>query len=280
MRAKLEHIKSNKTAHSFLCYEIAVPFFEFYWHYHPELELTYILSGRGKRLIGDSYESFAEGDLVLLGPNLPHTWISDKKSKQAGKAIVVQFHAGLMESLGAFPELSALYTLTKHAAAGLFFPKVKGNRLSSLMQRMATAEDNGRFTVFIELFQLLAGLRSKPIASRKYTPFKGKENEQRINKVFQHVEANFRGTLTVTGAARIISLSESAFCKFFKRVSGKTFSDYVNEIRVAHACTLLVETDKPINLVANESGFENLAYFNRVFLRKKKIQPGVFRKLN
>ena len=111
----------------------------------------------------------------------------------------------------------------------------------------------------------------------KFIPAKGGQNEKRINKVFQYVQKGFSGKPTLQEAAKSIHLSVSAFCKFFKRISGKTFSDYVNEIRIAHACTLLIETDKPVSVIANECGFENLAYFNRIFLRKKKMTPGKYR---
>ena len=94
-----------------------------------------------------------------------------------------------------------------------------------------------------------------------------------------YVQKEFKETVSLKKAASIIHLSESAFCKFFKRTSGKTFSDYTNEIRIAHACQLLIETDKPIIEIANDSGFESLTYFNRVFLRKKKKRPGEYRRI-
>jgi AraC-like DNA-binding protein len=92
------------------------------------------------------------------------------------------------------------------------------------------------------------------------------------------MQKNYKNPINLQEASKLIHLSNTAFCKFFKRSIGKTFSDYLNDLRILHACTLLIETDKPISQIAVESGFENLAYFNRVFLKKKKLQPTVFRK--
>jgi YesN/AraC family two-component response regulator len=102
---------------------------------------------------------------------------------------------------------------------------------------------------------------------------KGNENQQRINKVFLYVQKEFKEHISLKKAASIIHLSESAFCKFFKRASGKTFSTYVNDIRIAYASQLLIESDKAIGEIAFESGFESLTYFNRVFLKTKGVKP-------
>ena len=91
MRARLEKLAKHEGLKSFLCYEVNLPYFEFFWHFHPEFDLTYIVNGRGKRLVGDSIEYFKEGDLVLLGPSLPHVWLTDKNKKQKCRAIVIQF---------------------------------------------------------------------------------------------------------------------------------------------------------------------------------------------
>jgi AraC-like DNA-binding protein len=129
------------------------------------------------------------------------------------------------------------------------------------------------------VLHLVSNTSFQYIASAQYKPIKGTENQQRINQVFQYVQKEFTHQVSLEKAAALIHLSESAFCKFFKRTSGKTFSDYTNDIRIAHACYLLIETDKPVNVIATESGFESLTYFNRIFLKKKKLKPRDYRKL-
>lgn len=279
MKPRLEQLSSRRENQSFLCYEVNVPAFEFIWHYHPEYELTCILKGKGKRLVGDSYENFGEGDLVLLPPNLPHTWVSDKKGKENCRAIVIQFTQAFATQLFQFPEMGGFEKLFVKADRGLQFNNVKNKECILLLQQMIGSSELGRFGFLLQLLELLSNKKSIAVASAKYKPMKGNENQQRINKVFQYVQKEFTQAVSLKKAASIIHLSESAFCKFFKRASGKTFSDYTNEIRISHACRLLIETDMSIREIAYASGFESLTYFNRVFLRKKKVTPGSYRKL-
>jgi AraC-like DNA-binding protein len=279
MKAKLEQLPQKKENQSFLCYEVTTASFEFLWHYHPEYELTYIIKGKGKRLVGDSYESFSEGDFVLLGPNLPHTWISEEKGKENCRAVVIQFKHAFVEQLFKFPEMSAFEKLFAKAARGLQFKSSKNKSCVSLLQQMVEGNELSRFPLLLQLFELFLSKKTTLLASAKYKAMKGNENQQRINKVFLYVEKEFKERVSLKKAASIVHLSESAFCKFFKRASGKTFSDYTNEIRIAHACELLIETDKLIRDIAFECGFESVTYFNRVFLKKKKLRPVFYRNM-
>ncbi|MBI1344233.1 MAG: helix-turn-helix domain-containing protein [Terrimonas sp.] len=279
MRPRLEQLLPKIQNQSFLCYEVNVPAFEFFCHYHPEYELTCIVKGKGKRLVGDRFEKFQDGDWVLLGSNLPHTWVSDKNSKENCQAIVIQFTQVFIEKLCEFPELKGLEKLLVRAGRGLELGSAKNKEYVLLLKRMLVSSDMMRFTLLLQLLEQVLQKKSLPLASAKYKPIKGNENQLRINKVFQYVEKEFREKVSLKKAAAIIHLSETAFCKFFKRASGKTFSDYTNEIRIAYACQLLLETDKSIREVALDSGFDSLTYFNRVFLKKKKIRPGEFRRI-
>jgi AraC-like DNA-binding protein/mannose-6-phosphate isomerase-like protein (cupin superfamily) len=279
MKPKLEQLAHRKDDRSFFCYEVSVPSFELLWHYHPEYELTYIVKGAGKRLVGDIYEKFQTGDLVLLPPLLPHTWISEKKGKENCRAIVIQFSHDFVEQLFQFSEMKSLKKLFAKAGRGLLFPGQKNGGFFSLLQKIVQADELVSFALLLQLLHQLAGSKAAPVVSVQFKAIKGNENQQRINKVFQYVQKEFGDPISLKKAASLIHLSESAFCKFFKRASGKTFSDYTNEVRVAHACQLLIETDNSINEIAFESGFESLTYFNRVFLRKKKVTPGEYRKM-
>jgi AraC-like DNA-binding protein/mannose-6-phosphate isomerase-like protein (cupin superfamily) len=279
MKPKYEQLSSRKNNQSFICYEVVVPSFELLWHYHPEYELTYIIKGKGKRWVGDNFENFKEGDLVLLPPSLPHTWISDKKTSEPCSAIVIQFSQEFLAQLFQFSEMKSLEKLFMKAGCGLHFTMPKKNNFLLLLQKMLQSHELMKFTLLLEVLHKLSFHKSAPIASLQYKPLKGNENQQRINRVFLYVQKEFREKVSLQKAASLLHLSLSAFCKFFKRASGKTFSDYTNEIRIAHACHLLHETDKSINDIAYESGFESITYFNRVFLRKKKIRPGVYRKM-
>jgi AraC-like DNA-binding protein len=279
MKPKLEQLAHRNDNRSFFSYEVSVPSFEFLWHYHPEYELTYIVKGEGKRLVGDIYEKFQAGDFVLLPPLLPHTWISEKKGKENCRAIVIQFSHDFVEQLFQFSEMKSLSKLFAKASRGLLFPDQKNDGFFSLLQKIVQADELVSFALLLQLLHQLASSKASPVVSVQFKAMKGNENQQRINKVFQYVQREFGEPISLKKAASLIHLSESAFCKFFKRASGKTFSDYTNEVRIAHACQLLIETDMPISEIAFESGFESLTYFNRVFLRKKKLTPGDYRKM-
>lgn len=279
MKPILEQLHHKTHNQSFLCYEVNVPSFEFLWHYHPEYELTFILNGNGKRLVGDSYENFEEGDLVLLGPMLPHTWVSEKRGKENCRAVVIQFTQAFVKQLVQFPEMNAFEKLFTKANRGLHFNKAKNGNCIVLLQKMLQSNQLVSFTLLLQVLQQLALKREHPLTAIQFKPIKSNANQLRINQVFHYVQNQFREGVSLKKAASLIHLSESAFCKFFKRACGKTFSDYTNEVRIAHACNLLIETDKAIAEIAFESGFESLTYFNRVFLKKKSVRPGLYRKI-
>ena len=277
MKPLLENLTSKMGRHSFMAFAVSQPGFDFYWHYHPEYELTLIINGKGRRLVGDSHENFQPGDLVLIGPGLPHTWVSGGGVKGRSEAVVIQFSQDFMQRFADLDELSAINKLLLRGKQGLLF---KGKIPATVKQQIQLLpEKTGveKITGLLKILNELSGLKSSSLASSFYQPLKGKENETRINKVCQFVQKHAAEPLTIHKAAALIHLSPGAFCKFFKRITGKTFSDYVNDIRIAHVCTQLLATDRQIAEIAFMNGFETLTYFNRVFLKKKGIRPGQYR---
>ena len=278
MKPHFEDIASKRGADSYVAYRYATAAFPFLWHYHPEYELTLILEGSGERMVADSHEYFFPGDLVLLGPGLPHTW----ESKTASAAVVVQFSDSFIAPIVQFPECERIRQLLAKSSQGLSFPVTglgKGDLMASIMRLPAT-KAVARITGLLEVLQALAGSRvaARPLASIYFQPASGKKTEGRIGKVFQYLHRHSGEHVALADVAALINLSESAFCKFFKRTTGKTFSDYVSEIRIGHACRLLAESDDTISEIAFRSGFDSLTYFNRVFLRKKGVRPRELRK--
>jgi AraC-like DNA-binding protein len=279
LKPLLEDIDSKRGANSYVAYRYATRHFPFLWHYHPEYELTLILEGSGERMVGDSHEYFFPGDLVLLGPDLPHTWVSETPSA----AVVIQFSEGFIMPILQYPECDRIRQLLSRSSLGLAFPATglgKGDLMASIV-RLPTARAASRITGLVDVLQTLAGSRAgvRSLASPYFQPAVGKKTEGRIGKVFQYIHRHSAETVSLKEMASLINLSESAFCKFFKRTTGKTFSDYLADIRIGHACHLLTESDDTISAIAYRSGFDSLTYFNRVFLRKKGLRPREFRKL-
>ena len=276
MKPQFEDIGSKRGAGSYVAYQYITDFFPFLWHYHPEYELTLILEGSGERMVGDSHEYFFPGDLVLLGAGLPHTWVS----KGSSSAVVVQFSEAFIAPLLRYPECDRIRQLLARSAQGLVFPPKGADDLREAVERLPGLKAVNRITGLLEVVDALSdpGAGGRPLASPYFQPAIGKRTEGRIAKVFQYIHRHSSETISLAEMAALINLSESAFCKFFKRTTGRTFSDYLTDIRIGHACHLLSESDDTISAIAWRSGFDSLTYFNRVFLRKKGVRPRDYRR--
>lgn len=276
MKAILEDVKSNQGASSFYAFRYQVPFFQFKWHYHPEYELTYIVKGNGYRIVGNSYEYFNDGDLVLLGNHLPHTWSGKLNDDIKSDAVVIQFSKEFITPFLGLKESLLIKNMLDTSVRGIRFEPDE----ELVSKIIALTETNGVDKI-LKLISVLDDLSKKQptlIASNSFHNVVSKKNEMRINKVCLYIQNNFYTKISLKEVADLIFLTESNFCKFFKKATGKTYSDYLNELRINEACRLLVQTEKSINQISFECGFESLSYFNRVFLSKKEMTPSKYRK--
>jgi AraC-like DNA-binding protein len=276
MKAILEDIQSQKGSSSFYAYRFQVPFFEFKWHYHPEYELTYIIKGSGYRLVGNSYERFNDGDLVLLGSNLPHTWSGKSTDNEQFEAIVIQFSKEFIVPFLGFKESLFIKKMLENANRGIRFQEAH----EVIPKLMALVETNGmeRIVKLLSILEELSFNHSDFITENTFHTIVSKKSELRINKVCLFIQNNYANKITLKEVADLIYVTESNFCKFFKKATGKTYSDYLNEIRINEASRLLLQSEKTISQIAFECGFETLSYFNRVFINKKKKTPSLYRK--
>lgn len=267
-----EDIKSRQGNRSFVAYAFEADHFPFHLHYHPEFELTLITKGRGERMVGDRLCYFEAGDLVLMGANVPHTWTSREQSS----AVVIQFSQTFMQAFLSFEEFKDIKNLLKNAQYGLFFPSHLP--ISSSIQALPAQEGFFQVLKLLEILHHLAHSSFEWITTHRPFVF-NQQSEKRINKVCHFIQENYQKPLPLREIAGLIHLSESAFCKFFKKTTGKTFSEYVNFIRVQAVCRALQESDNTIAEIAFASGFESLTYFNRVFKTAKGMTPKTFRKV-
>ncbi|MCF3110169.1 AraC family transcriptional regulator [Niabella sp. CC-SYL272] len=275
LKPSFEHINRIQAGESFVVYQYETAHFPFKWHYHPEYELTLITSGSGKRLVGDHYAAFSPGDLVLLGGNLPHTWTSEP-ARQRASAIVIQFSEAFINPFLEYPECYGIAALLRKSGKGLFFGK-RQHVVTEKIKQLSKATGMGKLLGLIDVLHHLSKAPATALSTSAMLHASTNIAEARINKIFQHLYRHYKKPLHIDQFARLIHLSPGAFCKFFKKITGKTFSDYVNDIRIAKACTLLLETDLSITHIAYDVGFESITYFNRVFFRKKGSTPRVFR---
>jgi len=274
MKPALQALGLDRSAASLTAFSRVEKSFDWNWHYHPEFELTWIRRGHGRRLVGDFAEKYAPGDLVLLGANLPHTWASAPGVKR-NEAVVVQFQT-FPSDLLRLPEFALVADLLGRAGAGLHFPMRK--RIGREMERLLEKRGLSAWLQLASVLDRLAqGAAPRMLATFGYRYRRSLRVTSRIEKVVAFIEANFRDAITLSDAATVAGCTPSALSRLFRRTTNLTFVSYRNACRVREACRLLVETDLPVTRVAGDSGFDNLANFNRRFRQRQNMTPLEYR---
>jgi AraC-like DNA-binding protein len=282
VRARIEKLLPPATA-SFIYRIKREPSFGIYWHYHPEYQLTLVRRGQGKRFVGDDISRFKAGDLVLTGPNLPHMWCSSRahdSSRLPHEAIIIQFPETIFG--GQFldlPEMSAVRRLLERSAQGIRFANSVHGKIAPRMIRMGRRRGLARL---IELLEILRILSQAPVdrvlSSKAVIPAVGFADRERIDRICRHVAENSMRPIVLAQAASAAHMSVPAFTRFFRKCTGKTFVEYLTELRVGAACRLLMETDRTVTQICYASGFSNLSNFNRRFRDLKGVTPREFRR--
>lgn len=254
----------------------------FLWHYHPEFELTLTLNARGQRYVGDHLADFSDGDLVLLGPNLPHTWSASERiaPERQMLAVVVWFSKDwLVQLQTSLPELAALLQLGKRADRGLQFSAAIADSVRPLMLRLQKLAPAQRLPLLLELLLLLAqDQQARPLASVASAAIALDAQRQRMGKVLDYLHENFQAAIPLELLAARAALSVGAFHRFFKRHTQLTVTAYLAQLRIGSACQQLIQTDKAIGVIAQEAGYRNLAHFNRQFRAAKGVSPREFKR--
>ena len=255
--------------------------FDLPWHFHRECELTLIVKGRGVRYAGDSLEQFQEGDLVLLGPDLPHYWWSGGQGLGGAHSVVIQFDWDLLRAgLFALPEAEPIRRLIARAARGISFAGDAAERVAGRMIAMEKISGWRRLNQLNEILGMLAEpeARGRLLASAGYAPVLDARDSRRLSAVCKYVNDSDRDEIRQAHAASLAHLSPAAFSRYFHKQMGMTFEAYVVEVRVGHACQRLVERESSIAEIAFATGFNNLSNFNRHFRRLKGISPREYRR--
>jgi AraC-like DNA-binding protein len=254
--------------------------FTFPIHFHPEYELKLVLKANGKGIIGDSIRYFKINDLVLIGPNTPHVWMATPIEKHA-HVITIHFNANnfLNEAfLGKMACLS-LKELLLNSKRGVLFSKETIQNIS--LRIISLSNETKGFPAMLKflniLFDLSNSKNQKLLASESYKNQYSFHKNERIQKIIDFIENNFRDAIRIEEVAKSISLSPTAFSHFFKKYTSRSFSDYLIDYRIGYASNLLVNTEKNISNICYDSGFNNLSNFNRAFKSKRGCTPKAFR---
>ncbi|WP_420603019.1 AraC family transcriptional regulator [Flagellimonas sp.] len=250
------------------------------WHYHPELELVLSVRGTGTRFVGDNIMKFNPGDVVLIGENLPHMWLNDdvyfeKDSKLIAEDIVIHFKK---EFLGVdfieTKEMNHIFKLLFNARYGIKFskPPVTIGRDIKKLHRMPAGFD--RTLKFLDLLNKLALHPKHEFLSTKDFVTTYKKNQNRnLDKTYEFILKNFQDNIDLDGVAKVLGMNPSAFSRFFKRASLKTFSRYLNEVRINYACRMLLDENQNVSDVCYKSGYNTISNFNKQFKVIMKMSP-------
>jgi AraC-like DNA-binding protein len=268
----------------FSAFERVAPVFPFQWHYHPEYELTLIVTGSGQRLVGDSISDYGPGDLVLLGPNLPHSWRSaplQARLKGLNRAVVVHFRPDFLgERFLTLQEMTQVARLFQQAAHGLAFDRTS-SRLDiarKLIHLPALPPPRRLISLLGILVDLAEARRARRLATVRLKPICRIGDQQRIEKICAYLEAHFDHKTNFAQLAAQIPMDQTSLCRFFKRATGRTLTTYVNELRIGTASELLTHTDLSVLEIALRVGFDNYSYFCRRFRSVKGCAPRMLRK--
>lgn len=277
MKAKLESITKD-TDSSFRI--LLTPNLNdlFYWHFHPEYEIVYVEATSGFRHIGDHISKYQGNDIALIGPNIPHLNF-DYGVKTTVNTVVVQMKENFLgQDFFSLPEIAAIKNLFEKAKSGLAFygdtKKLAGEKLKQL----TTLPHFEQLICLLQVFNLLASstevemLKARPIASASVV-----KEQQRLQKVYHFIEANYQNNINVNAVAKLCNLTTAAFCRYFKKATHYTFTDFLNQFRINQSKKLLLQGSN-ITEACYQSGFANISYFNKMFKKLTGENPSAFKK--
>ncbi len=251
------------------------------YHFHPEFELTLITKGEGTRYVGNSMAEYREGELVLLGPDLPHCWKSRSfcKDEVNARSIVVQFTYDFFgEHFLSKTELSTIKDLLLRSGAGIQFLHVD-DEMRLRMQALANEPDDfKKLILFLELAHALSSHKRYELLDKSYSlAEKSAVDKERITPVLAYIVENYREEIRLDTVAKIANMTPNAFCKYFRKVTHKTFMETVLEFRIAYAIQQLINTNKPILSICYDSGFGDISHFIKIFKSKMLLSPMKYR---
>jgi len=251
------------------------------WHYHEEYELHLILQTRGKVFVGDYIGHFEPGHLVLTGPRLPHNWISSDVPPEgvAQRDVVLQFSdEPLRRAAELISDLREVLPLLERARHGIEFFGM-AERARERLTRIKSLHGLKRFGEFLQFVGELADCTDyRLLSSAPLQSFEDDTSLAQISTIVGFITENFAHPLSMADLSQRVGMSESQFSRYFRRATGNNFTDFINRLRITRACELLMDTDRYITNVCYDSGFNNVANFNRRFLEIKGMTPKEFRR--
>jgi len=237
-----------------------------FWHFHPEVELIFVDKGSGKRHIGNHLSYFNNSQLLLLGANLPHHGFSDRLTAK-GSETIVQFKPEFLgETFLNIPEMKTVVALLERAKNGVMFKPETKKKVGPKIQKLLNFDGFEQIILLLEILNDLALANDYTLLNVDGYAFEtSQQDSNKIDIIFKHINKNFERQIPLEEIAEEVSMTVPAFCRYFKKATGKTFTKMVNEYRVVHATKLLSESTSSITDICYECGFNNFSHFNKLF---------------
>jgi AraC-like DNA-binding protein len=250
-----------------------------FWHFHPEFEIVYLPHGKGKRFVGDRISAFLDGDLVLLGPNIPHNAFNFGFESAGYEEYVIQFRSEhILSMTSQFPEFSRIARLLVAAESGIAITGEAKHRIGRLIGEMYQLKG---FQRLMHLFFVLREMSLLPqledLEAKKFLTTDATQ-ARRIGVVYDFIQRDYQQELSTRQMAGELAMTDSSFCRWFRHSTGKSFKQALTEVRIQKACSLLTQSDLSVGSIASMSGFNNISLFNRLFKNTIHMTPNKYRR--
>lgn len=249
------------------------------FHQQKTWELSYVITGSGTRIIGETIEPFSRNEIILIPPDIPHCWSFDElEADESGKIenITVTFSAPFLDNcIRAFPEMDKYIKDIQQNIYAISFKGDTLNRLQHLLISMIKETEVERISSFVKVLALISSPENTDAVGRRVVEDK---KTGRMQKILLYIMNNYYNTITLEEMAKLVDLDKSSFCIFFKKMTGKTFFSYLMEYRVESSCQMIAKTNMTIAEICYASGFRDVPYFNRMFKKIKSVTPTEYRK--
>ncbi|MFT6796314.1 MAG: AraC-like DNA-binding protein [Maribacter sp.] len=248
------------------------------WHYHPEIELVYVNGGSGKRQVGSHVSYYTDGELILIGSNLPHCGLTDRLTGNTNETVIQMKLDFLGNDFFNVPEMRKIQALFEVANGGISFSGKTKMKIGEKIEVLEYQTDFQRLLSILNILNELANSKeTKLLNAEGFSLATDVKDNDRINVVFNHVKNNFKEDITLVEIANMASMTIPSFCRYFKKITNKTFVQFVNEYRLVHASKLLAEKPLSITEVCFECGFNNFSHFNKSFKAFTGQNPSEYR---
>ncbi|HEY4287246.1 MAG TPA: AraC family transcriptional regulator [Puia sp.] len=280
----LYKLVSKDQAHAFHIMKVNEAVFFPSWHFHPECEIMLVEQGEGMRFVGDSIERFEAGDLILYGSNIPHLYRSDKqyyekKSLLQSKATVIYFKEDFLGdkflNLTDLAPIRKLFSLSRHGVR--FTGRTRDTLRTKILALNESMDGLEKIIALLSILHTMANERNIDLlASDGFMESGDKEECERMNHVYQYMLDNYMNSPTLGEVAKVAHMSETAFCRYFKVRTNKTYTEFLNEMKIGNACKLLISNRLSASEICFEIGFNNYNHFNNQFKRITGLTPRQF----